>query len=245
MLIQIIDLMKEFTTERGVCVRALEQVTFDVHKNEMICILGRSGCGKSTLLRIIAGLDSPSKGTVLMEGKPISGPNPERGMVFQDSRLFMWRTVQKNIEFGLELKGMSPEERRTRSQKYMDMMGLSQFCNSCSYELSGGMRQRVAIARMLINEPSVMLMDEPFGALDALTRNKLQEELLRLMEAERRTTLFVTHSVDEAIYLGDKIVVLSERPGTVKCVYEPQIPKPRDRLSAEVVNLKQEIMALL
>ncbi len=221
---------------------ALHDINLSIRENEFICFIGPSGCGKTTLLRIIAGLEEPSSGNVYLNGDPIKGPGPERGMVFQEYSLFPWRTVIDNIAFGPELKGAPKEERLARSRQYLKMVGLDRFETRYPHELSGGMKQRVAIARALVNDPLAILMDEPFGALDAQTRNIMQSELLRIWGEERKTVVFVTHSVDEAIYLADRIVIMSARPGRIKDIIEVALPRPRNRTSPEVNTIRDRIL---
>jgi len=225
--------------------QALENINFDVEDGEFICILGPSGCGKTTLLRIVAGLETQTSGEITLNGVPITGPDPKRGMVFQQYSLFPWRTVIDNITFGLEMQGMGKGEARKQVEKYLDLVGLKQFRNSYPHELSGGMQQRAAIARALANEPEVLLMDEPFGALDAQTRNVLQDELLKIWEQKHVTFLFVTHSVDEAVFLSDRIVVMTSRPGRVKEIIKVELPRPRNRTSPEANRLRDRILKLL
>lgn len=225
--------------------QALENINFDVEDGEFVCILGPSGCGKTTLLRIVAGLETQTSGEITLNGVPITGPDPKRGMVFQQYSLFPWRTVIDNITFGLEMQGMGKGEARKQVEKYLDLVGLGQFKNSYPHELSGGMQQRAAIARALANEPEVLLMDEPFGALDAQTRNILQDELLKIWEQKHVTFLFVTHSVDEAVFLSDRIVVMTSRPGRVKEIIKVELPRPRSRTSPEANRLRDRVLKLL
>jgi NitT/TauT family transport system ATP-binding protein len=212
---------------------------------EFVCVLGPSGCGKTTLLRIIAGLEEPTGGTILLNNKEITGPGSDRGMVFQEFGLFPWRTVRKNIEFGLEIRKVEKEERRKISDKYIDLVGLKGFENSHPYELSGGMKQRVGIARALANDPEILLMDEPFGALDAQTRNLMQKELLRIWSEMKKTVVFITHSVDEAVFVADRVVVMSARPGNIRYVFNVEWERPRDRASVEFASLRKKILAEL
>jgi NitT/TauT family transport system ATP-binding protein len=221
---------------------ALHDINLSIRENEFVCFIGPSGCGKTTLLRIIAGLEKASSGTVTLAGDPITGPGPERGMVFQEYSLFPWRTVLENISFGPELKGVLTAEREAKSRQYLKMVGLERFEARYPHELSGGMKQRVAIARALVNDPRALLMDEPFGALDAQTRNIMQSELLRIWEEEKKTVVFVTHSVDEAIYLADRIVIMSARPGRIKDIIEINIPRPRNRTSPDVNLIRDRIL---
>lgn len=224
---------------------AIDGFDIDVPEGEFVCLLGPSGCGKTTVLRIVAGLEGKSGGSLLVDGKQIEGPGPDRGMVFQEFALFPWRSARKNVEFGLEIKGAPLEQRHATSAKLLDLVGLKGFEDSHPRQLSGGMKQRVAIARALANNPSVLLMDEPFGALDAQTRNLMQKELLRIWTETRKTILFVTHSVDEAVYLADRIVVMTSRPGTVKKDIAVTLPRPRDRTSREFIAIRGEVLAEL
>ncbi len=242
--LSIKNLKKDFPKEEGV-MTAIENFSLDVEQGEFICVLGPSGCGKTTLLRIIAGLETATSGQILLNGKEISGPGSDRGMVFQEFALFPWRTVRKNIEFGLEIKKKSPKEKQEISQSYIDLVGLKNFEDYHPFQLSGGMKQRVGIARALANDPAVLLMDEPFGALDAQTRNLMQKELLRIWQETKKTVIFITHSVDEACYLADKIIVMTSRPGTIKEIFTVPIPRPRDRASLEFANLRKKILAEL
>ncbi len=224
---------------------AVSDVNLEVADGEFVCLLGPSGCGKTTILRMSAGLDAPTEGELLLDSKKIEGVNKECGFVFQEYVLFPWRTVKGNIEFGPEVKGMQKEERERISQHYIDLVGLKGFENHYPHELSGGMKQRVGIARAYANSPKLLLMDEPFGALDAQTRNLMQGELLRIWEKEHISALFVTHSVDEAVYLADRVVVMSARPGTVKDIFKIDIPRPRVRTSPEANALRDAILKSL
>ncbi|MDO8726886.1 MAG: ABC transporter ATP-binding protein [Candidatus Methanoperedens sp.] len=224
---------------------ALEDVSLEVNDGEFVCILGPSGCGKTTLLRLAAGLDFPTKGELFLDGRRIVGVNNECGFVFQEYVLFPWRTVIGNIEFGPEMKGVRKDERNRIAQHYIDLVGLRGFENNYPHELSGGMKQRVGIARAYANNPKLLLMDEPFGALDAQTRNLMQGELLRIWEKEHISALFVTHSVDEAVYLADRIVVMSARPGTIKEIFNIDIPHPRIRTSQEANLIRDRVLKSL
>jgi NitT/TauT family transport system ATP-binding protein len=221
---------------------ALQDINLNIEENEFVCFIGPSGCGKTTLLRIVAGLEEATEGTVTLDGDPIKGPGPERGMVFQEYSLFPWRTVIDNIVFGLELKGIPSAERLAQGRQYLKMVELERFETRYPHELSGGMKQRVAIARALVNHPKALLMDEPFGALDAQTRNIMQSELLRIWQEERKTVVFVTHSVDEAIYLADRIVIMSARPGRIKDIIDIPLARPRNRTSSEVNLIRDRIL---
>ena len=242
--IRMENLLKVFRRDDREIV-ALKDFTLDVADGEFVCLLGPSGCGKTTVLRIAAGLETKSGGRVFVGGDEVSGAGPDRGVVFQEFALFPWRTVRKNIEFGLEVKRMTPSERDAISSRYIDLVNLEGFENAHPHQLSGGMKQRVGIARALANDPSVLLMDEPFGALDAQTRNLMQKELLRIWSATRKTILFVTHSVDEAVFLADRIVVMTARPGKVKEVIPMPIPRPRDRTSPEFISVRGKVLAVL
>jgi len=224
---------------------AVSDVDLEVADGEFVCLLGPSGCGKTTILRMAAGLDAPTEGELLLDSKKIEGVNKECGFVFQEYVLFPWRTVKGNIEFGPEMKGIRKEERERISQHYIDLVGLNGFENHYPHELSGGMKQRVGIARAYANSPKLLLMDEPFGALDAQTRNLMQGELLRIWQEEHISALFVTHSVDEAVYLADRVMVMSARPGMVKDIFEIDIPRPRVRTSPEANALRDAILRSL
>jgi NitT/TauT family transport system ATP-binding protein len=224
---------------------ALERVTLDVEEGSFTCLLGPSGCGKSTLLGMIAGFVRPSSGAVLVDGVEITRPGADRGIVFQDYALFPWRTVRQNVAFGPMIGGASKAQCRARADHYLAMVGLSAHGGKFPAQLSGGMKQRVAIARALANRPSVLLMDEPFGALDAQTRELLQEELLRIRELEHNTVVFVTHSIAEALVLGDRVVVMGIRPGIVKQVFDIRLQRPREASDAAFRTLEREIRELV
>lgn len=241
-LLEIKGVSKQFLAE-GKEMIALQDINLNIDENEFVCFIGPSGCGKTTLLRIIAGLEEASTGTILLDGKSIKGPGPERGMVFQEYSLFPWRKVIDNIVFGLEMKGVPSAERLAQGRQYLKMVGLERFETRYPHELSGGMKQRVAIARALVNHPRALLMDEPFGALDAQTRNIMQSELLRIWQEEQETVVFVTHSVDEAIYLADRIVIMSARPGRIKDIIEIPLARPRNRTSPEVNLIRDRILS--
>ena len=225
------DVKKIYEGRNGPVV-ALNGANLEIRDNEFICVVGPSGCGKSTLLNILAGLLEPTSGEVLVDGKPVEGTSVDRGVVFQQYALFPWLTVKKNVEFGLKLrKDLTKEQRDEIAMKYIKMVGLEKFVNAYPKELSGGMKQRVAIARAYAVNPSLLLMDEPFGALDAQTRTQLQTELLKTWEEEQKTCFFITHDVEEAILLATKVVVMSARPGRIKEVIDIDIPYPRDQES--------------
>jgi NitT/TauT family transport system ATP-binding protein len=244
MTLTVENISKEFE-QRDVRSPALESIHLEVEEKEFICVLGPSGCGKTTLLRIIAGLENPTSGTVLIDGEVVTGPTSRTAMIFQDYSLFPWRTVLDNIAFGLEMKGIDEEERHKMAGHYLDLIGLCGFGKNFPYELSGGMRQRVAVARALAIDPSVLLMDEPFGALDAQTRNMLQKQLLEIWDKTKKTVLFVTHSVDEAVFMADRIVVLTSRPGTIKEVVTIDLPRPRDRTSQDFAKVRRYVLGLI
>jgi NitT/TauT family transport system ATP-binding protein len=227
-ILEVRDLVKTFTTGEGDTVLALDRVSFQTHRRELLCVIGPSGCGKSTLARLIAGLDPHTGGHVLLDGKPVDGPGPDRGMVFQGYTLFPWLTVLKNVMFGLEVsQGMSRSSAEPEARSWLDLVGLSKFADSYPHELSGGMKQRVAIARALANRPRILLMDEPFGALDAQTRAQMQSYLLQIWKQVDVTIIFITHDLDEAVYLADRILVLDAHPGRVRELMEVAVPRPR------------------
>lgn len=242
-ILSIRRLRKVFEGSPGIT--AIEDLSMDVYEGEFLCIVGPSGCGKTTLLRIIAGLEKPTSGEVLLRGKPIKSPSPDRTMVFQEYALFPWRTVLGNVMFSLELKGLPKEEAVKEAMKYIRLVGLEGFEKMYPHELSGGMKQRVALARALACNPDVLLMDEPLSALDAQTRNYMQEELIKIWERTKKTIIFVTHNVEEAVYLGDRIVVLTARPAKVKDVINVSIERPRSRFAPDFINLRMRILNML
>src|SRR5215471_10672106 len=223
----------------------LDDVSFDVIDGSLSCLLWPSGCGKSTLLSMVAGFLRPSRGRVTVDGVEVTTPSADRGIVFQDYALFPWRTAVENVEFGPKIRQLSKKECRDIAMHYLTMESLEAHADKLPRQLSGGMKQRVAIARALANRPSVLLMDEPFGALDAQTRESLQEEMLRIRQLERNTILFVTHSISESLYLADRIVVMATRPGALKQIFDVDVPYPRDRLSRAFLNLEQQIKQLV
>lgn len=230
---------------RGAEVVALKGINLDIRQGEFVCLLGPSGCGKSTLLNAMAGFSPPSSGKLDVDGKPVSGPGPDRGMVFQEYALFPWMTVERNIAFGLEIRGEHAAQIDRTVSMLLELLGLKEFRTRFPKDLSGGMRQRVAIARVLALDPPIMLMDEPFGALDALTRRSLQDELLRIWKQMNKTVVFVTHSIEEAVYLGSRVVVLTYRPGTIKQDLPIDLPYPRDSNSPEFNMIKKNLAALV
>lgn len=245
--LEVSNLTKEFPGKQGATV-ALSGINLVVEEGEFVCIVGASGCGKSTLLEIVAGFIEPTNGEVLLDGEPIVGPGPDRGFVFQSYSLYPWRTVSQNIAFGLELSDMSKAEIKSRVDYYLEVMNLSKFANAMPSELSGGMRQRTAIARSLATDPEVLLLDEPFGALDAQTRFVMQDFLLEIWEQTHKTILMVTHDVEEAIYLSQRIYAFSSHPGRVK--QELVIPFGSDRertirRDPKFLDLRDEVQSLL
>ena len=238
--VKLVDISKHFDD-----LIAIENLNLSVAEDEFVCILGPSGCGKTTVLRMIAGLEEPTSGEIFEDGKEVKGPGSDRGMVFQEFDLFPWRTVIKNVEFGLEIKGIPKDERKRIAREFIHLVDLDGFEDAFPKELSGGMKQRVGIARALANEPNVLLMDEPFGSLDAQTRNIMQKELLRICKNTILTIIFVTHSVDEAVYLADRIVILTARPGSVKKEITVDLPHPRDRAGEEFARIRHQVLEVL
>jgi NitT/TauT family transport system ATP-binding protein len=242
--VMIEGLQKEFETRDGT-LTALEGIEMVLGENEFVCLVGTSGCGKSTLLSIVAGLQEPTAGEILVDGRPIDGPGRDRGVVFQSYTLFPWMTAQQNVEFALSNNGLDSKERRRRARENLELVGLEEFGGALPKELSGGMKQRVAIARSLSYHPSVLLMDEPFGALDALTRTVMQELLTEVWERHRLTVLFVTHDVDEAVYVSDRVIVMTNRPGRIKQEVVNPLPRPRTfemQATDEFMEPKLEIL---
>jgi NitT/TauT family transport system ATP-binding protein len=247
MHLEIIQLNKIFTTKRGPMV-ALKDINLHVDSAEFVCAVGASGSGKSTLLRMIAGLDTPTSGTITVDGIEVTGPGADRGMVFQSYTLYPWMTVQKNVEFGLKLQGLSTKERWELACYYLDIVGLTQFANAYPKELSGGMKQRVAIARSLACHPKVLLMDEPFGALDVQTKERMHEYLIEIWQKIKCSVLMITHDVDEAVFLAQRIYVLSARPGTVQRELTINLPEDRNykiKRQTEFYHYTDEIYDLL
>jgi ABC-type nitrate/sulfonate/bicarbonate transport system ATPase subunit len=241
------DLSKRYQSH-GAEVVALEGIGMEIRDKEFATILGPSGCGKSTLLRILAGLSSPSGGEASLDGRRIQGPGRERGMVFQNYTLFPWLTVLQNIQFGLSLAGKAPAESERVARAFIGKIGLTGFENAYPKSLSGGMKQRVAIARALVNDPNILLLDEPFGALDTQTRSLMQELLLQIWEDLHKTILFVTHDVEEAVFLSDRIFIMTARPGRIKAVLEVPLPRPRDyeiKSAPDFTSIKKEVSRLI
>ena len=246
--LQAIDLTKIFDDGKKGPVTAIDHVNLEVRDGEFVMIVGPSGCGKTTLNNILGGLNTATSGEVLLDGKSVEGPGADRGMVFQGYSLFPWLTVQKNVEFGLKMKKMPKAQRAAQAKKFIDLVGLTGFENALPKQLSGGMKQRVAIARTLANEPEILLMDEPFGALDAQTRVVMQELLADISKKTKTTILFITHDIDEAVLLGDRIYVMSRRPGTIREVLDVNIPGVRSHESLvlpEFLATKKKIMDML
>lgn len=236
--LSIQNVNKSFTVD-GQKVDVLKDINLEVQEGEFIAIVGHSGCGKSTLLKIIAGLEKNDTGLVTVDGKEVNGPGMDRGMIFQEHRLFPWMSIEKNVQLGL--KGLSKEEKTKLSDQYLELVKLSEFKKAYPSQLSGGMSQRAAIARSLVSQPEVLLLDEPFGALDALTKIELQEELLKIRERFHNTMLMVTHDIEEAVYLADRIVVMSARPGRIKDVIKVELGTYRDRGGSNFAHYKKKI----
>ena len=232
------DLSKEFTV-KGETKRVLDHVSLEVHDGELLVIVGHSGCGKSTMLKIIAGLETPSDGACELDGQRIAGPGPDRTMIFQEHRLFPWMSIKDNVEFGLRERPQA--ERDAIAKRLLKTVDLTEFADAYPAQLSGGMSQRAAIARALATEPEILLLDEPFGALDALTKIDLQEELLRIHKAQGGTMVMVTHDIEEAVYLADRIVVMSSRPGRIEEIIDVDLGRPRDRGSANFAWYKKRV----
>jgi NitT/TauT family transport system ATP-binding protein len=239
-VIELKDVGKHFDLP-GQRIEALRGARLTVHKGEFVCLIGASGCGKSTLLRIVAGFERPTHGEALMWGVPIAGPAPDRGMVFQDYGLFPWLTVRRNIAFGPIARGRPAAEVRHTVERFISLIGLQRFADAYPHQLSGGMKQRVAIARVLANDADVVLMDEPFGALDAMTRERLQDELLEIWQRTGLTVMFVTHSIEEAIFLADRVVVMSPRPGRIESEMRVDLPRRRDVSAPDFNEIRREL----
>ena len=236
---------KAFAVEGGAPTVALDELNLSMAEGEFVAILGPSGCGKSTILNIVAGFLRPTAGRVLLDGREVAGPGSDRGVVFQEHALFPWMRVLENVTFGLRLKGVPPRERLEAGRRFVELVGLTGFERHWPRQLSGGMKQRVAIARALANDPKVLLMDEPFGALDAQTRRMMQDELVKIWTATKKTCLFVTHSIEEALLLADRVVAMTARPGRVKAVLPVTLPRPRDDGAPAFVALKRQLAELL
>ena len=243
-IIQINRVFKHFQLQDQT-IHALSDASLTIAKGEFVCLIGASGCGKSTLLRIMAGFEQPSAGQALMWDKPIEGPEPSRGMVFQDYALFPWLSVRDNIGFGPTSRGLARGEVKDTVDKFVELVGLQKFANAYPHQLSGGMKQRVAIARVLANDAELVLMDEPFGALDAMTRERLQDELLDIWQRTGLTVVFVTHSIEEAIFLADRVVVMTPGPGRIESDNRLELPRPRDVASPEFNAIRRVLGAKL
>jgi NitT/TauT family transport system ATP-binding protein len=242
--LEVCGLFKSFLVQ-GKSMPVLEDINFHIGSREFVCLVGASGCGKSTLLNVVAGLATPSTGSVLVDGRAVTGPGSDRGMVFQNYTLYPWLTVSQNIAFGLQFRKMPKAEQHDRINYYLNVVGLTPFAKSYPKQLSGGMKQRVAIARALANEPAILLMDEPFGALDAQTKEQMQQFLLELWEQTPVTVLMITHDVEEAIFLSQRVYVMSARPGRMKLEVPVGLPEHRDlemKLSAEFIKIKRQIL---
>ena len=245
--LEVRNLTKKYEDANGSTI-AIEDVSLEVKESEFVMIVGPSGCGKTTLINMIGGLVTPTSGQVILDGKPVIGPGVDRGMVFQGYSLFPWLTVQENVEFGLKMRKIPKNERARKATEIINLVGLEGFEKALPKQLSGGMKQRVAIARTLCNEPEMLLMDEPFGALDAQTRVVMQELLAKISRETGTTILFITHDIDEAVLLGDRVYVMSRRPGRVKAVIDVNLPQVRDHeclLLPEFLNIKKQIMDML
>ncbi len=244
---------KSFGAAGSEPVLALDRLSLEVYPGELLAVIGPSGCGKSTLLSIVAGLEAPSAGRIELDGRAVTGPGPDRGVCFQDYALFPWKTVRENVEFGLKVRGIPPDRRRAVADAHIELVNLKGFENRYPHQLSGGMRQRCALARLLANDPEILLMDEPLASVDAQTRIILQEEILRIWGevragAERKTVVYVTHSIEEAAFLSDRIAVLTARPGRLKALLENRLPRPRaaeTRLAPEYARLCAELWEMM
>ena len=240
-MLEIRDLSVVYPARGGGAVEALSHVDLDIRAGDFVVALGASGCGKTTLLNVIAGFLQPTTGRVMLNGRAVAGPGADRGVVFQEYVLFPWLTVAGNVEFGRRLQGAPADERRRTVARYLELVGLAAHAAKYPVQLSGGMKQRVAIARALANNPAIILMDEPFGALDAQTREVLQDELGRIQRVEHKTVLFVTHSIREAVYLADRVVVMTSAPGRIKQIFTIKLPEVRDRFAPEFTHYESEI----
>lgn len=240
-LVELRNVSQLYATTDGQPTWALQEISLRVNEGEFVCVIGPSGCGKTTLLHLIAGFIHPTDGEVRFKGMPILNAGPSRGVVFQEYALFGWLTARQNVEFGLRARGLPRQERRERAMRFLDKVGLAKVADRYPHELSGGMRQRVAVARALVNEPEMLLMDEPFAAVDAMTRATLQEELLRIWQEVRLSVLFITHNIDEAIFLAERVVVMSAHPGSIQCDVRVSLDYPRSRTSKEFGQLYARI----
>ena len=240
--IDVLNASYEYQTASGT-VLAVKDASFNVGPAQFLCVVGPSGCGKTTILNMLAGFLRPTAGKILIGGKPVVDSGQDRGVVFQDfAQLFPWRTARRNVEFGLEMRGVSVAQRRETALEFLKLVKLERFADAYPHELSGGMQQRVAIARALAYNPTVLLMDEPFAALDAMTRDDMQRQLADIWQQTRKTVVYITHNVAEAVYLADKVLVMAPHPGTIKHEMELSIPRPRDPLAAEFIDAQREVM---
>ena len=243
-MIELCDISKSFVNIEGT-VEVISHINLNVKENEFVVLLGPGQCGKTTLVNLIAGLELPDSGSVVVDSKPVTAPGPDLGVVFQTTNLFPWLTVMGNVEYGLKVAGIHKSERQERAQHYIDLVGLDGFENSYPIQLSGGMQQRVGIARAYCIEPKVMLMDEPFSALDAQTRYQMQEELFRIWNTEKRTVIFVTNNIEEAVYLADRIVLLSNCPARISKEFTVNMPRPRNYTERRFLDLRKEISSVM
>lgn len=239
--LNIENISKSFRMENGKEHPVVENLSFQVKDNEFLILLGPGHCGKTVTLNIIAGLMTADSGAVQIDGKPVTGPNPAMGMVFQKTGILPWKTVMENVELGPKMRGVPKEERREKAQHYIDLVGLNGFEKHLPRQLSGGMKQRVGIARAYANDPQILILDEPFGQLDAQTRYNMEEEIERIWSKEKRTIIFVTNNIEEALMLGDRIILLTECPARVKQIYDVDLPRPRDMLDQQFLKLRREI----
>lgn len=238
--LHIDSLRKEFQGKDGSTL-VVDNVSLDVYDNEFLVLLGPGHCGKTVFLNIMAGLEKPTSGEIFLDGEPLQGNDPRIGMVFQKWSLLPWKTVMENTEIGPKFRGVDKTTRRAKAQEYLNLVGLQGFENAYPSQLSGGMKQRVGIARAYTNDPEILIMDEPFGALDAQTRYAMEEEVIKIWQKEKRTVIFVTNNIEEAVYLGDRIVLFSERPARIKEIYKNDLPRPRDMISPEFMRLRGTI----
>jgi NitT/TauT family transport system ATP-binding protein len=243
--IALSGVFRSYANSRGSFTPALQNIDLEIEQGEFVCIVGPSGCGKSTLLHLVAGLDRPTTGEITVDGNPVQGPGTDRILLFQELGLFPWLTVRQNVEFGLKMAGVSRDERRDRARRYLRMVHLSHFEDHNIHQLSGGMKQRVALARSLALQPKILLMDEPFAALDAQTRDMLHDELERIWKETSPTIVFVTHNVREAVRLGDRVLLMSFRPGRIKSQFQVSLPRPRHVEDSDVASLSKEILGQL
>lgn len=240
--VAIRSISKKYLTE-GKSLLALDRVSFEISDGEFVCVVGHSGCGKTTLLNILAGFDPPTDGEILIDGKSNKSSNTSIGVVFQEYALFPWRTALRNVEFGLEMNGASRKEREDRARHFLELVHLADFADAYPHQLSGGMKQRVAVARAMAYDPALLLMDEPFGALDAQTRERLQALVQEIWQRTGKTIFYVTHNLSEAVYLAERIVIMTPNPGRVRKIVTVDLPRPRDALSPEFIELQREVTA--